>query len=63
MILFLQQRNNSEIFIDVGANIEFYSILLSMIKSFDQIYSLNGYINRNFLVLIKNIDKNKLKKY
>ena len=44
------KENDSEIFIDVGANIGFYSILLS--NDFDQIYSFEPH-NRNFLVLIK----------
>ena len=52
------KENDSEILIDVGANIGFYSILLS--NNFDQIYSFEPH-NRNFLVLVKNIDKNKLK--
>tara|TARA_Y200000002_G_scaffold176030_1_gene145137 strand:+ start:1672 stop:2355 length:684 start_codon:yes stop_codon:yes gene_type:complete len=47
----------SNILIDVGANIGFYSILLS--KNFDYIYSYEPN-NRNFNILTKNILKNNL---
>ena len=55
---FYSKENDSKIFIDVGANIGFYSILLS--NNFNQIYSFEPH-NRNFFVLVKNINKNKLK--
>ena len=52
------KKINSEILIDIGAHIGFYSILSS--DRFEQIYSFepNG---RNFIVLKKNIEDNKLK--
>lgn len=52
------KKNNSEILIDIGANIGFYSILFS--NKLKQIYSFDSN-KRNFLVLTKNIEKNKLK--
>ena len=52
------KRNNSEIFLDIGANIGFYSILFS--NKLKQIYSFEPN-KRNFLVLTKNIERNKLK--
>tara|TARA_B100001093_G_C26764603_1_gene987277 strand:- start:165 stop:860 length:696 start_codon:yes stop_codon:yes gene_type:complete len=52
------KRISSDIFVDIGANIGFYSILFS--HKFKQIYSFEPN-KRNFLVLIKNIEKNKLK--
>ena len=48
---------NSEFFIDIGANIGFYSILLS--KHFKQIYAFEPN-KRNFQVLKKNIKTNNL---
>lgn len=51
------KRINSEILIDIGANIGFYSILFS--NKLEQIYSFEPN-KRNFLVLAKNIEKNKL---
>lgn len=50
---------NSKILIDVGANIGFYSILLS--NSFEQIYSFEPN-KRNFQILEKNLKINNLKK-
>jgi len=55
---FLSNKINSEILVDIGANIGFYSILFS--DQFDQIYSFEPN-KRNFKVLKKNIDNNKLK--
>ena len=52
------KTNNSEILIDIGANIGFYSILSS--DRFKQIYSFEPN-ERNFKVLKKNIENNKLK--
>ena len=52
------KKINSEIFIDIGAHIGFYSILSS--HQFEQLYSFEPN-ERNFKVLKKNIDKNKLK--
>ena len=52
------KKINSEIFIDIGAHIGFYSILSS--HRFEQLYSFEPN-ERNFKVLKKNIDKNKLK--
>ena len=54
----LSKKINSEILIDIGANIGFYSILFS--DRFDQIYSFEPN-ERNFKVLKKNIENNKLK--
>ena len=54
----LSKKINSEILIDIGANIGFYSILSS--RRFKQLYSFEPN-KRNFKVLKKNIDKNKLK--
>ena len=54
----LSKKINSEILIDIGANIGFYSILFS--DRFDHIYSFEPN-ERNFKVLKKNIEKNKLK--
>ena len=51
------KRINSEILIDIGANVGFYSILSS--GRFGQIYSFEPN-ERNFRVLNKNIDNNKL---
>ena len=51
------KKINSEILIDIGANIGFYSILSS--QRFEQIYSFEPN-ERNFKVLKKNIEKNKL---
>ena len=56
--LFLySKKNDSDIFIDVGANIGFYSVLFS--DKFSRVYSFEPN-NRNFLVLNKNIEKNQL---
>ena len=55
---FLSNKINSEILVDIGANIGFYSILFS--DRFDQIYSFEPN-KRNFKVLKRNIDNNKLK--
>ena len=55
---YLSKKNNSEILIDIGANIGFYSILFS--NQLEQIYSFEPN-ERNFKVLEKNIDYNKLK--
>ena len=52
------KKVNSEILIDIGANIGFYSILSS--SRFRQIYSFEPN-ERNFKVLKKNIENNKLK--
>lgn len=52
------QKINSDIMIDIGANIGFYSILLS--NKFMKIYSFEPN-NRNFKVLKKNIETNNLK--
>ena len=52
------KKINSEIFIDIGANIGFYSILLS--GHFKKIYSFEPN-QRNFQVLRKNINTNDLK--
>ena len=52
------KKINSEILIDIGANIGFYSILSS--DQFEQIYSFEPN-RRNFKVLKKNIENNKLK--
>jgi FkbM family methyltransferase len=52
------KTNNSEILIDIGANIGFYSILSS--DRYKQIYSFEPN-ERNFKVLKKNIENNKLK--
>ena len=52
------KKINSEILIDIGANIGFYSILSS--HRFEQIYSFEPN-ERNFKILKKNINKNKLK--
>ena len=52
------KKINSEILIDIGANIGFYSILSS--SRFRQIYSFEPN-ERNFKVLKKNIENNKLK--
>ncbi len=52
------KKINSEILIDIGANIGFYSILSS--RRFGQIYSFEPN-ERNFKVLKKNIGNNKLK--
>jgi len=52
------KKINSEILIDVGANIGFYTILSS--NRFEQVYSFEPN-ERNFKVLKKNIEKNKLK--
>ena len=52
------KKINSEILIDIGANIGFYSILSS--SRFGQIYSFEPN-ERNFKVLKKNIENNKLK--
>ena len=49
---------NSEILIDIGANIGFYSILSS--NKYEQIYSYEPN-KRNFQILKKNIDTNNLK--
>jgi FkbM family methyltransferase len=54
----LSKKINSEILIDIGAHIGFYSILSS--HRFEQLYSFEPN-ERNFKVLKKNIDKNKLK--
>ncbi len=54
----LSKKINSEILIDIGANIGFYSILFSDL--FAQIYSFEPN-ERNFKVLKKNIENNKLK--
>ena len=51
------KKINSEIFIDIGANIGFYSILSS--DRFAHIYSFEPN-DRNFKVLKKNIENNKL---
>ena len=51
------KKNNSNTFIDVGANIGFYSILFS--DKFSRVYSFEPN-ERNFLVLNKNINKNQL---
>ena len=53
------KKNKSDIFLDVGANIGFYSILFS--NQFKQIYSFEPN-ERNFQILTKNINKNKIKK-
>ena len=56
--LFLYSKKNvSNIFIDVGANIGFYSVLFS--DKFSRVYSFEPN-KRNFLVLNKNINKNQL---
>jgi len=55
---FFSKKVNSEILIDIGANIGFYSILSS--SRFRQIYSFEPN-ERNFKVLKKNIENNKLK--
>ena len=52
------KKINSQILIDIGANIGFYSILSS--RRFGQIYSFEPN-ERNFKVLKKNIENNKLK--
>ena len=52
------KKINSEILIDIGANIGFYSILSS--SRFWQIYSFEPN-ERNFKVLKKNIENNELK--
>ena len=52
------KKINSEVLIDIGAHIGFYSILSSHL--FEQLYSFEPN-ERNFKVLKKNIDKNKLK--
>ena len=52
------KKINSEILIDIGANIGFYSILSS--DCFKKIYSYEPN-ERNFKVLKKNIENNKLK--
>ena len=52
------KKVNSEILIDIGANIGFYSILSS--DCFKKIYSYEPN-ERNFKVLKKNIENNKLK--
>ena len=52
------KKVTSEILIDIGANIGFYSILSS--SRFRQIYSFEPN-ERNFKVLKKNIENNKLK--
>ena len=49
---------NSKIFIDVGANIGFYSISFS--NKFEKVYSFEPN-KRNFIVLKKNIEANNLK--
>ena len=54
---YLSKKNNSEILIDIGANIGFYSILSS--DRFEQIYSFEPN-ERNFKILKKNIQNNKL---
>ena len=51
------KKLNSDILIDIGANIGFYSILSS--NQFNQIYSFEPN-ERNFKVLKKNIENNKL---
>ena len=51
------KKINSDILIDIGANIGFYSILSS--DRFEQIYSFEPN-DRNFKLLKKNIKKNKL---
>ena len=51
------KKINSDILIDIGANIGFYSILSS--GRFGQIYSFEPN-DRNFKLLKKNIKKNKL---
>ena len=55
---FFSKKINSEILIDIGANIGFYSILSA--HRFKQIYSFEPN-ERNFKVLKKNIENNKLK--
>tara|TARA_B100000035_G_C20922884_1_gene519338 strand:+ start:279 stop:959 length:681 start_codon:yes stop_codon:yes gene_type:complete len=55
----LSNKINSEILLDIGANIGFYSILLS--NEFAKIYSFEPN-RRNFRVLKKNIENNNLKK-
>ena len=52
------KKVNSEILIDIGANIGFYSILSS--NKYEQIYSYEPN-KRNFQILKKNIDTNNLK--
>ena len=52
------KKINSEIFIDIGANIGFYSILSS--DRFMHVYSFEPNL-RNFNILKKNIENNKLK--
>lgn len=52
------KKIKSDIFIDIGANIGFYSILFS--KKFKQIYSFEPN-KRNYLVLEKNIKRNNTK--
>ena len=56
-LLQFSKEINSEFFIDIGANIGFYSILLS--KHFKQTYSFEPN-KRNFQVLTKNIKTNNL---
>ena len=53
-LLHFSKEINSDFFIDIGANIGFYSILLS--GHFKQIYSFEPN-KRNFQVLKKNIKK------
>ena len=55
---YLSKELESKILIDVGANIGFYSILSS--SRYDKIYSFEPN-KRNFRVLKRNIDNNKLK--
>ena len=57
-LLHFSKEINSDFFIDIGANIGFYSILLS--GHFKQIYSFEPN-KRNFQVLKKNIKTNNLK--
>ena len=55
---YFSKKINSKILIDIGANIGFYSILFS--DRFERIYSFEPN-ERNFKVLRKNIENNKLK--
>ena len=51
------KKINSKVFIDVGAYIGFYSIILA--KYFNKVFSFEPQI-RNFSVLVKNISRNNL---
>ena len=57
-LYYFSKKVNSKILLDIGANIGFYSILFS--DRFERIYSFEPN-ERNFKVLKKNIENNKLK--